>query len=805
MEVLVAMNGQDRQRPARRAVVVGVGPRGRAILQALQRRLNERGRRESRLALLAVAGQFDDGSSVGAAGSRALAAAPVGSVTGELLHADLGQGGAQLTAALVAQLMAISRVQPGANVWSGPAKLSPEIDVLVTAALDDPLAGDCLLDIVYLVRQLARERLNAAAQITGLLILPDLDADGDPEPAQAASLAALQRIDQVMAVHDGWVTRWDQGPVVEGWGPPFDRGCFLLSPLNGQSLALGSPEERNELAAEILQVLATTDAARLCETPASAAAWRWGTRAHGYGGIGVAAWVFPVERLIEHASRRMAVELLESWQTPRRDAPCDWAAQAAAFWQSADASRAALAARVLPGELFDHGALWQPLDCRVTPATARRLRQALDEQMAGRLEDISAQRPALDQQVEAIGQQMAQRLADALGRMLDLPAAGRLPEGEAWLAAAVASLRAAQQENAVAGEAAWQALEAVEGELEQTGQRLEARAAAGGFPEPGWRTWAAVLLRPRRLWALAQTLPDLQRLAASFAALLLRQTDAALMVLRHDLIDAVYEAALTETQRQSARVTMLRQAAAAAQDGLHPPPDAPTGALGFSLEMSALTPALVEELYRQMRGAPAELLLAAAASPARLGGWPGVEVDSEDLAGAVLDCTRTRCRALLAGMSIDDLVVQALPDPQARLEALRDLVESATPFLPWDETRLAGDDQDVVYSCALLGLGDGAAASALSGMGEVLFGQVLTTGDQRRVTALCAVQGLPLAAVTGGDTGDTTADAGQRIGGEGAGGDTTADAGQRIGGEDAGGDTTADAGQRIGRFHGDEP
>lgn len=727
MEVLVAMNGQDRQRPTRRTLVVGVGPRGQAILQALQRRLDERGRSEPRLALLAVDGQVED-----------------------------GQGGAQLTAALVAQLMAISRVQPGASVWSGPAKLSPEIDVLVAAALDDPDVGDCLLDIVYLVRHLTRERLNAAAQVTGLLMLPDLDADGDPEPAQAASLAVLQRIDQVMGAHDGWVTRWEGGPAVEGWGPPFDRGCFLLSPLNGQSLALGSPEERNEMAAEVLQVLATTDAARLCETPASAAAWRWGTRARGYGGVGVAAWVFPVERLIEHASRRMAVELLESWQTPRRDGPCDWAEQAAAFWQSAGASSAALVAQVLPGDLFDQGALWQPLDCRVTPATARWLRQALDEQMAARLEGISAQRPALDQQAEAIGQGLAQRLADALGRVLDMPAAGRLPEAEAWLAAAIASLRAAQQENAAAGAAAWQALEAIEGELEQTGQRLEACAAAGGFPEPGWRAWAAVLLRPRRLWALAQALPDLQRLAASFAALLLRQTDAALVVLRHDLIDGAYEAALTEAHRQSACVTMLRQAAAAAQDRLHPPPDAPTGALGFSLEMSALAPAMVEELYRQMRGAPAELLAAAAASPARLGGWPGVDVDSEDLAGAALDCTRARCRALLAGMSIDDLVVQALPDPQARLEALRDLVESASPFLPWDETRLTGDDQDVVYSCALLGLGDGAAAGALSGMGEVLFGQVLTTGDQRRVTALCAVQGLPLAAITPGRTSQAT-------------------------------------------------
>lgn len=749
MEVLVAMNAQDRPRPARRTLVVGIGQRGRIILQTLQRRLDERGREEPRLALLAVAGQVDAGHDTGATGQLAMAAAPVGSAGGVRSQAAPCQSGAQLTAALVAHMMAISRVQPGASAWSGPAKLSQEIDVLVTAALDDPLVGDCLLDIVYLVRHLARERLNTTAQITGLLLLPDLDGTGDPEPAQAASRVALRRIDQVMSAHDGWVTHWDDGSAVEGWGPPFDRGCFLLSPLNGQSLALGSPEERNEMAAEVLLLLATTDVARLCETPASAAAWRWGTSARGYGGVGLAAWVFPVERLIDHASRRMAGELLEYWQTPRSQAPDDWAAQAAALWHSAGASGAALAAQVLPANAFDHSSLWRPLDCRVAPATAWRLRQALDEQMATRLEGISTQRAALDQQAEAIGQRFAQRLADALGQVLDLPAPGRLSEAEAWLTAATTWLRTAQQDNAAAGEAAWQALEAIEGEQEQTGRRLEAAATAGGFPKPGWRAWAAVLLRPRRLWTLAQTLPDLQRLAASYAALLLRQTDAALVVLRHDLIDAAYEAALEEIQRQTARVAALRQAAAAAQDRLNPTSEAPTGALGFGLELSALTPDQIEALYRQARGTVETLLADVAASPDRLSAWAGADIDGEDVVGVVLALTRRRCTAAWGGLSIDQLVIEALPNARSRLEALANLVESASPFLAWDETRLDSLENDVLYSCAVLGLGEGAASPALADAGEVLFAQVAPTGDSQRVTAFSAVQGLPLEALVG--------------------------------------------------------
>jgi hypothetical protein len=200
----------------------------------------------------------------------------------------------------------------------------------------------------------------------------------------------------------------------------------------------------------------------------------------------------------------------------------------------------------------------------------------------------------------------------------------------------------------------------------------------------------------------------------------------------------------------------LRLAAAAASDLLQPAPPAPCGPLGFGLELSALTPETAEALVRQARGALADLLTDAAASPARLSSWPGVDPDGEDMAGVALDFARARCAGALADLTIDDLVLQGLPDPQARLEALHGLLEAASPFLAWDETQLEGEDQGVVYSCALLGLGEGAAARALSGVGEVLFGQVLATGDDQRVTALCAVQGLPLAAVEGYGEGVTT-------------------------------------------------
>ena len=249
--------------------MLALGQRGLAIAHAFQRRLAEREQPYPFLATAAIVASID------------CAADTIEDQTGgevcvipiEFAHSDMADAlasqeslrqavlrtGPHIVAALVEQLLGISRVRPAQSAWSTPLKLDPEVDVVLAAALDDPLASACLLEVAYLVRHLARQRLNAAAQVTGLLLLPEIESAEVPQldigyrpGGMARCYAGLRELDRVMAPHDGFVTTWGDGLTVEGWGPPFDHGCYLLGALNAQSLTLGSVGTRNEFAAEIV-------------------------------------------------------------------------------------------------------------------------------------------------------------------------------------------------------------------------------------------------------------------------------------------------------------------------------------------------------------------------------------------------------------------------------------------------------------------------------------------------------------------------------------------------------------------------
>ncbi|MDW8318522.1 MAG: hypothetical protein RMN53_11865 [Anaerolineae bacterium] len=727
------MNAQERPRPGQRRLVIGVGRRGLAVLSALQRRLDGQRPAVQRLALLAVSDETP------------LAAQDIRTVATPAAAEARAAPWAPVEAALVEAMLAISQVQSDPSRWPATAGLAPEVALWLVGGLEGPGDAECLLAVAALAQRNLVHRFNLTARIGALLLLPGVEEEG------TAWREGLVRIHRALC----------SGPpalgAMAGSSPKrdalLDQGCFLLAPFNRQGLALGTAEERNELAAELLRLLVATDAARVCDLP-----WSWGGVSCGFGSLGLAAWVLPVQPLIAYAARRMALELLDAWRTPRPGLPEDWWEAAARFWQGVGAAAPGLAEQVAPAAALDETGLWRPVGCPVTPWTARRLRQALEEQVAERVELLAARRAALEERAEALAQEMAQHLATAVDGLLDEPAPGRLPEAAAWLAAAQRWLETAQGQNAAAAEVAWHQLEALERSLAEAGERLEARATWGGFPERGWRSWAGFLLRPWRWVQAARALVDLRRLAAGYVALLLRQTHAALAVLRSDLAGRVYVALLAAVERQRARVQNLTSAAAAAAARIAPWPP-PLGALGFSLERSLLTPESVESLYGLARGEQEDLLRAVARTPARLGGWPGADPDGEDLAGTALDFATHRCREVLAGLTVDDLLCQAMPAPHDRLEALYRLMEMASPLLAWDETRMDGDEAGLVFSCVVLGLGQGAAAPALAGVGEVLFGQVMATGDPTRALALQAVAGIPLAALAGMDVpGDAEGD-----------------------------------------------
>ncbi|MFQ6058274.1 MAG: tubulin-like doman-containing protein [Anaerolineae bacterium] len=825
---------QSKVHRVQRTVIIGAGAMGLAVIQAFRRRLVERWGELPTVACLAVVGK------AGGAPDNSLptVSLPVRaeSATRPEAQEALRAAGPAVITPLVEALTRVSRISQREPFqlrgWS--AKWSGEVAFYVVAALDDPLGGGVFLDLAYLARHLASQRLNAPAGLTGLLLLPDALNPDDPRPALARAYAALRELDAWMGLHNGYTAQWGDGLRVQGWGPAFDRGCYLLEALNAEGLGLEEPGERVEFAAEALLQLAVTPLGAGCESPLTPL-WSMGERPHDYGALGLAAWVYPGRALAERLARRLAGEILSAW-LDGTEGRGERGEERLTFSNSnfhLDAAEA-----LLPAELLREAGLWRPLRSRLSLMRAKRFRQDLEDEAAERLECLAARRPDLDRRAEALAGELSERLARAVAQRLDLAAPGRLAEVEAFLTEVEQHLARLRAQTEQAADAHWKDLEALDVQLERVGGEMDALAAR--FPEPNWRAALAILRSPRRLLGLILAYRDLARAGAAYGALLARQMAVATEVLRRDLVVEAYEGALKGVQDQRTQVASLAEAIRAAQESLAPgsetrrqggmpkSPLAPLsvyGSLGFGLERSILTPESVEALYASVcgdhstgsprrslsRAVTTQAVIASKAkqSPSRkeeiasspktllamtraeqlprakprgsgqaladpsaspstslraglrtslladiaraqgpLSAWLEMEPDGQAIATACLDYTRRRCQ-VLDQITVDELLIKSLGDARGRTEALRGLVELASPFLGWDETRLRGAEHQVLRTCTTLGLGDGVASPLLEGLGDLTWAQVVATGEGQRVTALTVVRGLPLAALAG--------------------------------------------------------
>jgi len=429
-----------------------------------------------------------------------------------------------------------------------------------------------------------------------------------------------------------------------------------------------------------------------------------------------------------------------------------------------------VAEALLPAELLREVRLWRPLTPRLSLIRANRFRQELEDDAAARLESLAAQRPELDRSAEALGRELSQRLAQAVAKYLDTPAPGRLAEAGAFLTEVEQHLTRLLTDTQQAADAYWKDLEALDEQLGCVGEEMDRLAAR--FPEPNWRGILRLLFKPRHWVRLILAYRDLKRTGATFAALLARQMAMAIEVLRRDLVAEVYQETLKGVEEQQAQVSCLAGAIRAAQQILargyeterqgnswsispHNPWSA-ADSLGFVLERTVLTPESVESLYALVRSAQptdseqalADLLADIARAQGPLSTWLRMEPSGEAVAKACLDYARGRCQ-VLEHITVDQLLLESLGDGKETIEALRGLVELASPFLGWDETCLRGSEREVVHTFAVLGLGDGMASPLLEGMGNVPWAQVVATNDNWRITALRVVRGLPLAALAG--------------------------------------------------------
>jgi hypothetical protein len=738
-----------------RTVVIGAGDAGLAVIQAFRRRLAERWGTLPTVACISV---------VGKAGTVPNDGSPTVSLPIKAESATRPQARETLRAAnhavittLVEALTQVSRIRQREAFqlkrWS--VNWPEEVAFYVIAALDDPLGGGLFLDLAYLARHLASQRLNAPTRLTGLFFLPDVLSPDDPRPALARAYAALRELDVLMSPHNGYTAQWADGLQVQGWGPAFDRGCYLMGALNAEGLGLEKPKGRIELAAEALLQLAVTPMAGGCESPLMPL-WSMGERPHNYGALGLAAWVYPCETLVEALARRLAGEILAAWlgsgasdSTRTTDGQKNADQEAEAFLVRCNMGPADAAETVLPADLLREAGLWRPLKPQLSLTRARRFRQDLEDDAAERLESLATQRPELDRCAEALGRELSQRLAQVVDQRLDRAAPGRVFEAEALLTGVEQQLDTVLTETQRAADAHWRDLEALDDQLERVGEEMDRLAAC--FPELTWQTVLAMLFKPRRLVSLILAYRDLSRAGATYEALLARQMALAIEVLRRDLVVEVYEEALKGMQDERVQLASLIEAVRTARQSLTITQAKDVGlslAEAFELERSVLTPESIEALYASVHGDLTDLLVDIAQAQRPLSAWLRTGADGESIAAACLDFTHRRCQ-VLDEITADELLLESLGDGRETNEALQGLLELASPFLGWDETRLRGPEHQVMRTCTALGLGDGVASPLLEGLGDIPWAQVVATGESQRVTALTMVRGLPLAALAG--------------------------------------------------------
>jgi len=743
------------QRQKQRTLIIGAGRTGLAVVQALQRRLAKRRLEASSLACLAVVGNDESPTTVEEPGGCQLRVVTLEacSAATSRLEARKALGAAQtaITAALVGALGQVSRISAHLPGLQGSyPRWSQDVAVYVVAALDEVVGGAVLLELASLVRRLIGQRLNVAAEVTGLLFLPDPSLSDDPSPAMARNYAALRELEAGMRSKSGARTSARNKEPLQAEEPAFQGGCYLLGAFNGEGLCLEKPRDRIELAAEALLQLALTPLGSGPAAPLTV--WQGvGTRPQSYMALGLSAWVYPRHVLGDMLAHRLAGEILSAWlEGGTAPSPAEEDISAAAdVFVTEGMARAEEA--LLSLEALAESDLWRPLTTCLGWKRIRRLAQDLEDEAAARLEPLATQRPELDRQADVFGTEMAKRLAQSWTLRLDRAAPGGLAEAMLFLAEVQQRLADLKARLEAAADAGWQNLERLDVQLTSTREALQALVAC--FPQPSVRAVLG-LCHPRRLFRLVMAYRQVPSVSSRYSALLARQMAVAMKVLQHDLLVRVCERVQEDGQKQQAQLTALQKILGEARQELYTAgeqmSDTPVAQWGirFSLERSVLTPETVERLYTLVRGELDERLAEVASSQGTLSAWVRTQPDTSAVADLCLEYAHQRCQEL-DGVTVDELLLDVLPNADLRAEALRGLVALASPFLGWDETGLQDAEFQGFRKRVLIGPGEGTASPLLEGVGDVPGAEVVATGDSQRVTVLSVVRGLPLTALAG--------------------------------------------------------
>jgi len=630
-----------------------------------------------------------------------------------------GQGD-QIRRAIVEALAEISGAgYPG----GGGLLLAPTEEWVIgwVVPLDDPWAGRALLDAVTLAQELVVHRLGVEPVMLGALLPPDLlDPDLD-ERALVQSYATLLELGH------------------ESSTPAFNAGCYLLGAPPGPS----GPAHRIAFIAEGLYQLLLCPLGQVVRAKAESAALLDPTPTCSL--FALAAWVYPAEEAVDSLSRRLARELVEALlgegleETPTGEKPSSGQGSLAGH----DLTPEALIRALLPADLLAEWRWMAPLEVRLEWPDLTRWRLEVEEEMEERLEALHTRHQVLKHRAQEMAKAMAHRLQAAVLRGLDegsgvLPICGRfqrLMEG----------IKEAQEGQEEAAEAGFEALEELEGELERWAQRGEELAAR--IPQ-SWPALLRLLILPHRWLDTWRNWRGLNRVAGLYSALLHRRLDQVLTIMGHDLVAETYKELIPCLEHWSKGVGNLAYALRAARKALEEEGEEEPGEgvdSGRADGRSLLTAELWQELCGRVATDLDQLLAKVRREEGPVCRWLRESWDRERLAKLFLAQAALHC-APLREFSVEDLILARYPEPEERLEALKELVAAATPPPAFDEAALQeGQGREM----ALLGVGAPLSPSLEQQVEELpLPLRVILNGDPYRWTILRALHGLPLGAIT---------------------------------------------------------
>lgn len=564
-----------------------------------------------------------------------------------------------------------------------------------------------MVDLAYLVREalLAVGELGESSRVVGLVVLPGAFPGVHGPNFDANTQAFSVELDYLQA-GGGFQARYPGGIQVTSKEPPFDL-VFVFDGVDERGKAFANHEEVCELASQTIGLLLSTDVgAREIFTAVNEGGVLQGVSPAGrgtyLGTAGQAIIRFPAGATADRCTVRLASEIAEVCLA---DAP---AALTGAAFTGAQALRERLG-------LNANGA---PLDVQMIPPAS--LEQApVEEQptLARTFVTHFMQRrvygDAFGQIIKTAEDLTSELQAEIRNGTASALTGGRLAQAVGWLGQAEAALQA--EHAAIRAEAERQAA-ALEGNrktLEAAGATLDRAAEALFFMRKGQMRAAT----NRYLDEAAQyaRLALGQRVAEAVSEVLL----AGLREVRSRVLQ------VTEAQT---RLLQARRLLAGREVELA------RLAVGRS-EINLATPELVEQLYEQQRGQPADLALQVAgqdaAAPAGALGWG--ELAAEALAQRLIEVA-AQSFASLREITVEDVLAIRWDERSAGqwISRLTGLAAGA-----WNQDRALMPDGGASQANFLtIGVPD-ATESIFANSGYTL----VSTHDPERIVALRTIYG----------------------------------------------------------------